>query len=127
MLAKAVANAEGVYTINMQTSDADYNAREYPIQWSQVLSKGGSDVLKVNENGQLIFNPKNPDAAITFQKISRLFDFSRQSGDVEYVGLKQMLSEAPSKKPKVMVLWDITGTEEYQFLEYSDDKLSGAQ
>lgn len=127
MLAKAVANAEGVYTINMQTSDADYNAREYPIQWSQVLSKGGSDVLKVNENGQLVFNPKNPDAAITFQKISRLFDFSRQAEDVEYVGLKQMLSEAPSKKPKVMVLWDITGTEEYQFLEYSDDKLSGAQ
>ena len=127
MLAKAVANAEGVYTINMQTSDADYNAREYPIQWSQVLSKGGSDVLKVNENGQLIFNPKNPDAAITFQKISRLFDFSRQAEDVEYVGLKQMLSEAPSKKPKVMVLWDITGTEEYQFLEYSDDKLSGVQ
>ena len=38
-----------------------------------------------------------------------------------------MLSEAPSKKPKVMVLWDITGTEEYQFLEYSDDKLSGVQ
>lgn len=33
MLAKAVENAEGLYTISMQTSDADYNAREYPMQW----------------------------------------------------------------------------------------------
>jgi hypothetical protein len=51
MLAKAVENNGGTYTITMQTSDADYNAREYPIQWSQVLAKGGSEVLKVNENG----------------------------------------------------------------------------
>lgn len=123
MIAKAVSDAEGFYTINMQTSDADYNAREYPIQWSQVLSKGGSEVLKINKEGQIVFNPKNPEAAIAFMKISRLFDFSRIEGNTEYVGLKQILSDIPSKYQKVMVMWDVIGTEEYQFLEYSDSEM----
>ena len=122
MLAKAVENSEGVYTINMQTSDADYNAREYPIQWSQVLSKGGSDILKINQNGQLVFNPNNPEAALAFQKIASLFDFSKASKDGKqlYVGLKQMLSDAPTKQQKILILWDVIGTEDYVFNEYSD-------
>lgn len=125
MLAKAVENSEGVYTINMQTSDADYNAREYPIQWGQVLTKGGSDVLKVNKNGQLVFNPNNPEAAVAFQKIARMFDFSAVSKDGKqmYVGLKQMLSDAPTKQKKVLILWDVVGTESYTFTEWSDSSM----
>ena len=125
MIAKAVENSEGVYTINMQTSDADYNAREYPIQWGQVLTKGGSDVLKINKNGQLVFNPNNPEAAVAFKKISRMFDFSAVSKDGKqvYVGLKQMLSDAPTKQQKVLILWDVVGTEEYVFNEYSDSSM----
>jgi len=42
MLTKAIKGEDNRYTIRMQTSDADYNAREYPIQWSQVLAQGGS-------------------------------------------------------------------------------------
>ena len=128
MLAKAVENAEGLYTISMQTSDADYNAREYPIQWSQILAKGGSEVLKVNKDGQLVFNPKNPEAAIAFKKIAVLFDTKRESkdGSILYVGLKQMLSDTPTEKPKQMLIWDIFGTEPYEFAEYSGINLENS-
>ena len=123
MIAKAVSNKDGRYSINMQTSDADYNAREFPIQWGQVLSKGGTDILKINKSGQLVFNPKNQEAAIAFKKIARLFDFSRIDGDTEYVGLRQMLFPTQNGKKKIMVLWDVLGTEPYQFIEYSDVEL----
>ena len=85
------------------------------------MAKGGSEILKVNEAGQLVFNPKNPEAALAFQKIARLFDFSHKSNDGSklYVGLKQMLSETPTKEPKEMLIWDLTGEEVYSFKEYS--------
>lgn len=128
MIAKASRNEDQTYSIKMQTSDADYNAREYTSVWSQILSKGGSEILKVNEFGQLVFNPKNPEAAIGFQKIARLFDFERidSKNKISYVGLAQMLSKAPSKNQKVLILWDIFGEDPYQFEEWSDVEMAKA-
>lgn len=34
MLLRAVQNPEGLYDLVVQRSDADYNARVFPIQWS---------------------------------------------------------------------------------------------
>lgn len=51
MLLRAVQNPEGLYDLVIQRSDADYNARVFPIQWSQVLAKGGSETLKLDKHG----------------------------------------------------------------------------
>jgi hypothetical protein len=50
-----------------------------------------------------------------------LFDFQAKSKDGSklYVGLKQMLSDVPTKEAKEMLIWHIYGTEEYEFKEYS--------
>lgn len=74
MLLRTVANPEGLYDIVVQRSDADYNARVFPIQWSQALAKGGSETLKVDKYGNLIFNPNNAEAAHNFRAIAKLFD-----------------------------------------------------
>lgn len=74
MLLRAVQNKEGLYDLVIQRSDADYNARTFPIQWSQVLAKGGSETLKIDKHGQLIFNPNNEQAVHNFKAIAKLFD-----------------------------------------------------
>lgn len=74
MLLKSVSDPTGVYNITLQRSDADYNARVFPTQWSQVLAKGGSDVLKVDKTGRIMINPNNKAAADTFMKIAVLFN-----------------------------------------------------
>ena len=81
------------YNILLETSDADYNAKFYPSQWSQVLSKGGTDVLKVDKYGRLVFNPKNKYASQLFTRIGKFFDSSQKVGDKFEVGLKQILSD----------------------------------
>ncbi len=74
MLLRSKKNKDGTYNLVMQRSDSDYNARAFTRQWSQILAKGGSETLKVNEYGDVVFNPKNPDAARTFKTIARLFN-----------------------------------------------------
>lgn len=74
MLLRAVQNPEGLYDLVVQRSDADYNARVFPIQWSQVLAKGGSETLKLDKYGTVIFNPNNEQAAHNFSAIAQLFD-----------------------------------------------------
>lgn len=74
MLLRTVANPEGLYDIVVQRSDADYNARVFPIQWSQALAKGGSETLKVDKYGNIVFNPNNAEAAHNFRAIAKLFD-----------------------------------------------------
>lgn len=89
---------DGGFRLSLETSDAQYNARYYPLQWSQVLSKGGTQILKVNENGQLVFNPNQPAAAQMFYRISKLFSYEQKNGDKTIAGLKQMLSEIGMQK-----------------------------
>ena len=74
MLLRAVQNPEGLYDLVIQRSDADYNARVFPIQWSQVLAKGGSETLKLDKHGQLVFNPNNDQAVYNFRTIAELFN-----------------------------------------------------
>lgn len=74
MLLRTVHNAQGSYDIVLQRSDADYNARVFPIQWSQVLAKGGSEVLKLNKYGSVVINPNNEQAAYIFSTIADLFN-----------------------------------------------------
>lgn len=74
MLLRTVANPEGLYDIVVQRSDADYNARVFPIQWSQALAKGGSKTLKVDKYGNIVFNPNNAEAAHNFRAIAKLFE-----------------------------------------------------
>lgn len=74
MLLRAVQNPEGLYDLVVQRSDADYNARVFPIQWSQVLAKGGSETLKLDKYGTVIFNPNNEQAVHNFSAIAQLFD-----------------------------------------------------
>lgn len=74
MLLRSKKNKDGAYDLVIQRSDSDYNARAFTQQWSQVLAKGGSETLKVNQYGDVVFNPKNPDAARTFKTIARLFN-----------------------------------------------------
>ena len=73
MLLRSVENAKGVYDLIIQRSDADYNARIFPLQWSQVLAKGGSETLKLDKYGRVVFNPNNKEAINTFKRISKLF------------------------------------------------------
>lgn len=74
MLLRTVANPEGLYDIVVQRSDADYNARIFPIQWSQALAKGGSETLKVDKYGNVVFNPNNAEAVHNFRAIAKLFE-----------------------------------------------------
>ena len=74
MLLRSVESAKGVYDLVLQRSDADYNARVFPLQWSQVLAKGGSETLKLDKYGRVVFNPNNREAANTFSRISRLLN-----------------------------------------------------
>ena len=73
MLLRSVESAKGVYDLVLQRSDADYNARVFPLQWSQVLAKGGSETLKLDKYGKVVFNPNNREAVNTFSRISKLF------------------------------------------------------
>lgn len=74
MLLRAVSNPEGLYDLVIQRSDADYNARVFPIQWSQALAKGGSETLKVDKYGNVVFNPNNAEAVHNFRAIAKLFE-----------------------------------------------------
>lgn len=80
------------YNIVLETSDADYNAKFYPLEWSQILAKGGTDILKTDKFGRIVFNPNNKYAAQMFSRIAKFFDSMNKSGDNLEVGLKQMLS-----------------------------------
>ena len=82
------------YTIVLETSDSEYNAKFYPMQWGQVLAKGGTEILKVDQFGRLVFNPKNKYASQLFSRIGDFFDSITKIGDIHEVGLKQMLSSA---------------------------------
>lgn len=82
----------GVYNIYLQTSDADYNAKFYPMQWSQILAKGGTEILKTDNYGRIIFNPNNKYASQMFSKVGKFFNKSEKKDNITEVGLKQMLS-----------------------------------
>lgn len=74
MILRSVSKPEGRYDIVVQRSDADYNSRVFPMQWSQVLTKGGSETLKIDEYGNVVFNPKAKDSVKTFKTIAEFFN-----------------------------------------------------
>lgn len=93
-------NGNGLQRINIQTTDADYNATFYPTQWNQMLVNGGTPVIKVSQDGSLRFNPAIKGVEFTFQKISELFSHGAQIKTAENgssytdVGIKEWLSNA---------------------------------
>lgn len=95
MLLRSVSKPEGVYDLVIQRSDADYNARVFPIQWSQVLAKGGSSTLKLDKHGKVIFNPDSADAVHNFRAIALLFKqlidaVSSVNNGVGFVGMPSL-------------------------------------
>jgi len=71
--AMKLAGEEALYNIILERTDSDYNAKEYTRQWSQNLSKGGTEILKINSRGRLVFNPKIPNVSSQFRAIASLF------------------------------------------------------
>jgi hypothetical protein len=44
---KMEETAYGMYSITIQPSDTDYNARFYPREWNQMLVNGGTLIFKL--------------------------------------------------------------------------------
>jgi hypothetical protein len=81
----------------MQSTDTDYNAKHYPLQWGSMLANGGTPLIKIDATGKRIINPKSPKYAYQFKAIHDLFDSSKDAGKsdngvtIRIEGLKQWL------------------------------------
>ena len=105
MLIRSNQTKDGQYTLNLQTTDTDYNARFYPMQWNQMLVGGGTNILKINKNGKVEFNPNIKNSEYIFSKILSLFTGSQTykdyKGNTYYsVGIKELLSDQVMKSAK---------------------------
>lgn len=93
----------GTYSIQMQSTDTDYNAKHYPLQWGSMLANGGTPLIKIDATGKRIINPKSPKYAYQFKAIHDLFDSSKDAGKsdngvtIRIEGLKQWLQNATSE------------------------------
>lgn len=96
----------GSYTIIIQPSGMEYNARLYSKQWNEMLVNGSTPILKIAADGSLYFSA-SPDI---FKRIADIFDHFPQIKTAENgaqyndVGIKQWLINAFTAKPKDLYL-----------------------
>lgn len=103
---KTVNGENGVYTIVIQPSDMEYNARLYPIQWNQMLVNGGTKIIKISPTGTLEFNKDFRGSQFAFDRMHDLFDHDARTEKAENgasysdVGIKQWLSNITALNPQ---------------------------
>ena len=96
----------GNYTIIIQPSGMDYNAKFYPTQWNEMLVNGGTPILKIAADGSLYFNT-SPDI---LKRIADMFDHTAAIKTAENgasyndVGIKQWINNAYTTNPKQVYL-----------------------
>lgn len=96
----------GSYTIIIQPSGMEYNAKFYPSQWNNMLVNGGTPIIKIDSTGALYFSA-SPDI---FKRIADIFDHLPQQKTAENgavytdVGIKQLLNNAFLNEPKNIYL-----------------------
>lgn len=101
-------NPFGQFTIQMQNTDTDYNAKHYPLQWSSMLANGGTPLIKIDSTGRRVINPANQKYATQFKAIHDMFDSSVADGKSEngltkrIDGLKQWIQNAETTGSKVI-------------------------
>ena len=107
---KVINSQFGTYTITIQPSDTEYNAKFYPELWNQMLVNGGTPIVKIAANGTLQFNPNLKGASTAFEQASRMFDHGSELAKAENgavyndVGIKQWLNNATLNEPKPVYL-----------------------
>lgn len=90
----------GKYTLTIQPTDSAYNANFYPRQWNQMLVGGGTSIIKISEDGSIIFNPENPNYSQIFARIKRMFTHAPEikiaPNNAKYtdVGIKEWINNA---------------------------------
>ena len=103
---KMEETAYGMYSITIQPSDTDYNARFYPKEWNQMLVNGGTLIFKLQKDGSLQFNPQFRGAENAFNAIRELFSHNAtlkraENGATYYdVGIKEWLENYQSADPR---------------------------
>lgn len=91
------------YTLVIQNTDADYNADMYTRRWGTILATGATPIIKLDEKGALIFNPKSSTASTEFQRIHDVFDSEKaESGEI-VVGIKQLVYNVWQGNPRSVV------------------------
>lgn len=71
MLAKS-SKLGNMYTIQMQSTDAEYNARQYVMNWQQLLESGTNSYITRNADGEYVM--KAPYRASVFGRISQIIE-----------------------------------------------------
>ena len=103
MVRSSLNSDKTTYTLTLQDTDSDYNADIYTKQWGMMLSTGATQAIKLNEKGNLVFNPNSPSAVTAFQRIHDLFDSEKKEGQETIVGIKQLVLNAQQGNPRNIV------------------------
>lgn len=107
---KTVNGPLGMYTITIQPSDTEYNAKFYPELWNQMLVNGGTPIIEIASDGSLQFNSRIKGASSAFEQAAKMFDHGSELAKAENgavyndVGIKQWLNNALIDSPKPLYL-----------------------
>ena len=107
---KKTKGLSGQYTITIQSTDMEYNAKFYPTLWNGMLVNGGTKLLKRNQDGSLSFNPEMKGAKFAFEHIGNTISHNPQikiaENNAKYsdVGMRQWIANATLANPQQVYL-----------------------
>lgn len=83
------------YTITLQNTDQEYNARNYRFEWSNLFAKGGSIFVEVGEDGKI-----RPKKNMTARSMSQYWNLITNVDPTQKLGIAAAFSDDPTLRKR---------------------------
>ena len=105
------------YTITLQNTDQEYNARNYRFEWSNLFAKGGSIFVEVGEDGKI-----RPKKNMTARSMSQYWNLITNIDPTQKLGIAAAFSDDPTLRKKFTMVVVVDGKRTERQIDAQNNK-----